>query len=87
MHFPRALAQNETQTAVLFKPSEQKWTVPLNNGRFRRQAFSEALTSKPTRVSSSLIGCPIQSALCHIEAKNFVNYSKLQQARLANLHE
>ena len=23
---------------------------------------------------SSLIGCPIHSALCHIEAKNFVNY-------------
>ena len=25
-------------------------------------------------MSSSLIGCPIQSALCHIEAKSFVNY-------------
>ena len=24
--------------------------------------------------SSSLIGCPIHSALCHIEAKGFVNY-------------
>ena len=35
------------------------------------------LTSKPTRVSSSLIGCPIHSALCHIEAKNFVNYNSI----------
>ena len=25
-------------------------------------------------MSSFLIGCPIQSALCHIEAKSFVNY-------------
>ena len=25
-------------------------------------------------MSSSLIGCPIHSALCHIEAKSFVNY-------------
>ena len=33
------------------------------------------MTSKPARVSSSLIGCPIQSALCHIEAKSFVNYN------------
>ena len=33
-----------------------------------------SLTSKPARVSSSLIGCPNQSALCHIEAKSFVNY-------------
>ena len=32
------------------------------------------MTSKPTRVSWSLIGCPIHSALYHIEAKNFVNY-------------
>ena len=32
------------------------------------------MTSKPTRVSSSLIGFPIHSALCHIEAKSFVNY-------------
>ena len=32
------------------------------------------MTSKPTRVSLSLIGCPIHSALCHIEAKSFVNY-------------
>ena len=24
--------------------------------------------------SSSLIGCPIHSALCHIEAKRFVNH-------------
>ena len=31
-------------------------------------------TRKPTRVSSSLIGCPIHLALCHIEAKSFVNY-------------
>ena len=31
-------------------------------------------TSKPTRVSSSLIGCPIHLALCYIEAKSFVNY-------------
>ena len=33
-----------------------------------------SLTSKPTRVSSSLIGYPIHLALCHIEAKSFVNY-------------
>ena len=33
-----------------------------------------SLTSKLTRVSSSLIGCLIQSALYHIEAKSFVNY-------------
>ena len=31
---------------------------------------------KPARVSSILIGCPIQSPLCHIEAKSFVNYKK-----------
>ena len=35
---------------------------------------SASLTNKPTRVSSSLIGYPIHSALCHIEAKSFVNY-------------
>ena len=32
------------------------------------------MTSKPTRVSSSLIGYPIHSVLCHIEAKSFINY-------------
>ena len=34
-----------------------------------------SLSSKPARVSSSLIWCPIHSALCHIEAKTL---SKLQ---------
>ena len=28
-------------------------------------------------VSSSLIGCPIISALCQIEAKSFINYIKI----------
>ena len=32
------------------------------------------MTSKPTRVILNLIGCPIHSALCHIETKSFVNY-------------
>ena len=32
------------------------------------------ISTKTTRVSSSLIGCPIYSALCHIKAKNFINY-------------
>ena len=31
-------------------------------------------TIKPTRVSSSPIGCPIHPALCYISAKCFVNY-------------
>ena len=29
-------------------------------------------------VSSILIGCPIQLALCHIKAKSFVNYYDIQ---------
>ena len=33
-----------------------------------------SLTSKPTRVSSSLIRYPIHSALGYIEAKSFENY-------------
>ena len=33
------------------------------------------LDSKLTWVSSNLIGCPIHSALCYIEAKSFVNYN------------
>ena len=36
--------------------------------------FNHWLDVQPTRVSSSLIGCPIHSALCHIEAKRLVNY-------------
>ena len=32
-------------------------------------------TIKLSRVSLSLIGCPILSALCHIEAKSFVNFN------------
>ena len=35
------------------------------------------MVSKPTRVSSSLIGRPFHSALCHIEAKSFVNYYQI----------
>ena len=38
------------------------------------EALLPCRESKPTRVSSSLIGHPIHSALCHIEAKSFVNY-------------
>ena len=33
-----------------------------------------SLTSKPTRMSSSLIECPIHSAWFNIEAKSLVNY-------------
>ena len=33
------------------------------------------MVSKPTRVSSSLIRCPIHLALCYIEAKSFGNYN------------
>ena len=45
------------------------------------------MTSKPTRVSSSLIGCPIHSALCHIEAKSFVNYYMLDCDILVSVFE
>ena len=34
-------------------------------------------------MSSSLIGCPIHSALCRIEAKSFVNYISKQIFKLA----
>ena len=33
----------------------------------------QARIANPTQVSSSHIGCPIHSALCHIEAKYFIN--------------
>ena len=42
------------------------------------------MTSKPTRVSSSLIGWPIHSALCHIEAKSFVKKNGFELTKKRN---
>ena len=48
--------------------------------------MTSSLTSKPTRVSSSLIKCLIHSALCHIEAKTFVNYHSVYVLKAAQIN-
>ena len=84
---------------------EKKWRLP--SWKKKSKYFSDEVISgggmvcklehKPSRVSSSLLGCHIHSALCHIEAKIFVNFFfpdkginwviKKQQYRYTNLSE